>query len=98
VIDKPISQASELTADVMPLAGIKVLELGSLIAGPYASALLAQFGAEVIEVEPPKVDPFRRHWLLNGLDDIDLTLEREADIRRYEDARRALEPWIFDAI
>src|SRR5437868_13632057 len=45
----------------MPLAGVKVLELGSLIAGPYASALLAQFGAEVIKVEPPKDgDPLRK--------------------------------------
>ena len=45
----------------MPLKGVKVLELGSLIAGPYASALLAQFGAEVIKVEPPKDgDPLRK--------------------------------------
>lgn len=45
----------------MPLAGVKVLELGSLIAGPYASALLAQFGAEVIKIEPPKTgDPLRK--------------------------------------
>jgi formyl-CoA transferase len=40
---------------------IKVLELGSLIAGPYASALLAQFGAEVIKIEPPRLgDPLRK--------------------------------------
>ena len=45
----------------MPLKGVKVLELGSLIAGPYASALLAQFGAEVIKIEPPKDgDPLRK--------------------------------------
>ena len=45
----------------MPLAGVKVLELGSLIAGPYASALLAQFGAEVIKIEPPGTgDPLRK--------------------------------------
>jgi crotonobetainyl-CoA:carnitine CoA-transferase CaiB-like acyl-CoA transferase len=45
----------------MPLEGVKVLELGSLIAGPYASALLAQFGAEVIKVEPPiEGDPLRK--------------------------------------
>ncbi len=45
----------------MPLEGVKVLELGSLIAGPYASALLAQFGAEVIKIEPPKEgDPLRK--------------------------------------
>ncbi|CAB3734015.1 CaiB/BaiF CoA transferase family protein [Paraburkholderia rhynchosiae] len=46
---------------ILPLAGVRVLELGSLIAGPYASALLAQFGAEVIKVEPPGVgDPLRK--------------------------------------
>ncbi len=45
----------------MPLRGIKVIELGSLIAGPYASALLGQFGAEVIKIEPPKEgDPLRK--------------------------------------
>ena len=45
----------------MPLAGVKVLELGSLIAGPYAAALLAQFGAEVIKIEPPgEGDPLRK--------------------------------------
>jgi crotonobetainyl-CoA:carnitine CoA-transferase CaiB-like acyl-CoA transferase len=43
------------------LAGVKVLELGSLIAGPYASALFAQFGAEVIKIEPPGTgDPLRK--------------------------------------
>ena len=45
----------------MALAGVKVLELGSLIAGPYAAALLAQFGAEVIKIEPPgEGDPLRK--------------------------------------
>ena len=45
-----------------PLAGVKVLELGSLIAGPYAGALLAQFGAEVIKVEPPDGGDPLRTW------------------------------------
>lgn len=44
-----------------PLEGVRVLEMGSLIAGPYASALLAQFGAEVIKIEPPdNGDPLRK--------------------------------------
>ena len=47
--------------DKRPLAGIKVLELGALIAGPYAGSLLAQFGAEVIKIEPPGLgDPLRK--------------------------------------
>ena len=36
-----------------PLAGIKVLELGQLIAGPFAAKTLADFGAEVIKIEKP---------------------------------------------
>ncbi|HWK49776.1 MAG TPA: CaiB/BaiF CoA-transferase family protein, partial [Steroidobacter sp.] len=45
----------------LPLQGVKVLELGSLIAGPYAAALFAQFGADVIKVEPPgQGDPLRK--------------------------------------
>ena len=38
------------------LAGIKVIELGQLIAGPFAGKTLADFGAEVIKIEPPAVD------------------------------------------
>jgi crotonobetainyl-CoA:carnitine CoA-transferase CaiB-like acyl-CoA transferase len=52
-----------------PLAGVKVLELGSLIAGPFCSKTLADFGAEVIKVEPPgDGDPLRR-WrrMRNGV-------------------------------
>ena len=45
-----------------------------------------------------EVDEFRRHCLLNGLDEIGLTL-READaIRAYEQRHKARSPWLFDAI
>lgn len=48
-----------------PLAGLKVLELGQLIAGPFAAKTLADFGAEVIKIEPPgSGDPLRRWRLL----------------------------------
>lgn len=44
-----------------PLQGLRVLELGQLLAGPFASVLLAWFGAEVIKVEPPNTgDPLRK--------------------------------------
>jgi formyl-CoA transferase len=43
------------------LHGVKVIELGGLIAGPYAASLFAQFGADVIKIEPPGGgDPLRR--------------------------------------
>ncbi len=40
-----------------PLEGVRVLELGSTIAGPFCGRLLAEFGASVIKVEPPEGDP-----------------------------------------
>ncbi|WP_293268131.1 3-isopropylmalate dehydratase small subunit [Neptunomonas sp.] len=45
-----------------------------------------------------EVDAFRKHCLLNGLDDIGLTLENAADIKAYETRRRQEAPWLFDAI
>lgn len=48
----------DLTSIVPPqaLAGLKVVELGQLIAGPFAGKTLADFGAEVIKIEPPATD------------------------------------------
>jgi formyl-CoA transferase len=43
-----------------PLAGVKVVELGQLIAGPFAGKFFADFGAEVIKIEPPEGDPLRK--------------------------------------
>jgi 3-isopropylmalate/(R)-2-methylmalate dehydratase small subunit len=45
-----------------------------------------------------EVDAFRKHCLLNGLDDIGLTLESADAIRRFEQAWRASSPWLFDVI
>ena len=48
-----------------PLAGLKVLELGQLIAGPFAAKTLADFGADVIKIETPETgDPLRKWRLL----------------------------------
>ncbi len=43
-----------------PLEGLRVVEMGQLLAGPFAGTVLGYFGAEVIKVEPPTGDPIRQ--------------------------------------
>lgn len=47
---------------------------------------------EILEFD---VDPFRKHCLINGLDDIGITLQNEDDIRAFEARHRAARPWLF---
>ena len=59
--------------------------------------------AQVVETPsgdkiPFEIDNFRKHCLLNGLDEIGVTLESKADIEAYEAKRRETAPWLFDAI
>ena len=56
---------STLTPAPAALAGLKILEMGQLIAGPFAAKTLADFGAEVVKIEPPGAgDPLRKWRLL----------------------------------
>ena len=81
-----------------PLAGIKVLELGTLIAGPFCSRMLAEFGADVIKIESPEGgDPIRQWrvlkdgtslwWSVQARNKKSLTLNMK-DPRGQEIARR----------
>ncbi len=59
---------ADSTSAQLPLAGLRVIEVGQLLAGPWAGTILGYYGAEVIKVEPPETgDPIRR-WrkLRNG--------------------------------
>ena len=57
---KAAAHAPPPNPGIRPLEGLKVLELGQLIAGPFAAKILAEFGADVIKVEPPTGDPLRK--------------------------------------
>lgn len=54
----------ETSANTGPLAGLKVIEMGQLIAGPFAGKTLADFGADVVKIEPPGSGDPLRNWRL----------------------------------
>ena len=58
----PVAGAPSVGPQV--LAGLRVIELGQLIAGPFCGKLLADFGAEVIKIEPPGAGDPLRNWRL----------------------------------
>ena len=57
-----VNAASLAASSRLPLAGLRVLELGQLIAGPFCARVLADFGAEVLKVEAPEGGDPLRNW------------------------------------
>ena len=58
------ASSTEAASPNGPLTGLKVIELGQLIAGPFAAKTLADFGADVIKIEPPDGGDPLRQWRL----------------------------------
>jgi crotonobetainyl-CoA:carnitine CoA-transferase CaiB-like acyl-CoA transferase len=84
VWDPRPTPAGQPAADGPPLAGIRVLDLGAVLAGPYAGTLLAELGADVIKVEIPAGDSWRDRGMayIRGQRGLAINL-------RSEDARNA---------
>src|SRR5258707_15535109 len=57
-----MNETEKTSGKAGPLSGIRILELGQAIAGPFAAAFLAWFGAEVIKAEPPGTGDPLRSW------------------------------------
>jgi crotonobetainyl-CoA:carnitine CoA-transferase CaiB-like acyl-CoA transferase len=62
----PVAPARDRSQTSPPLSGVRVLDVGTYVAGPYACALLAEFGAEVIKIEPPGGEYLRTTSALSG--------------------------------
>ncbi len=67
--------------------------------GPAALRLAVDLPGQTLSLDGKtigfQVDPFRKHCLIEGLDDIGLTLQHVDAIRAYEERRRAEAPWLF---
>lgn len=72
-----------MTTSQKPLSGVRVLDIASFIAAPFAATILSEFGAEVIKVEHPKGgDPWRRYGTKTALPDQTLAWLSEARNKR----------------
>jgi succinyl-CoA:(S)-malate CoA-transferase subunit A len=67
----------------LPLAGVRVIDVGTFLAGPYAASIMGEFGAEVIKVEHPiSGDPMRRFGVPTKREDATLAWLSEARNRK----------------
>jgi crotonobetainyl-CoA:carnitine CoA-transferase CaiB-like acyl-CoA transferase len=65
-----------------PMEGISVVELGVWVAGPAAGGILADWGADVVKVEPPDGDPARMFGRMLGIDDVSPPFEMDNRSKR----------------
>jgi crotonobetainyl-CoA:carnitine CoA-transferase CaiB-like acyl-CoA transferase len=79
---QPTVEARPGSSERGPLAGYRVLNLGTILAGPYAGALLADLGADVIKVEPPVGDPFRETGFVYNRGQRGLAIDLSTDAAR----------------
>jgi crotonobetainyl-CoA:carnitine CoA-transferase CaiB-like acyl-CoA transferase len=62
MVSSKVTEQGAIQNQNLPLAGLRVLEMGQLIAGPFAGQMLAAFGAELVKIEPPRRGDPLRSW------------------------------------
>ena len=77
-------------ADVGRLMG--ACERGEVLTADLPNQRITAAAGGAIDFD---IDPFRKHCLINGLDDIDMTFESTDAIARFEDRQRAAQPWLY---
>jgi len=82
VSDGPLDPAADLPLSDLPLADLRVLDISSFIAAPAAAVALADYGADVVKVEPPhEGDPHRHNWKNPGYPQSDRNFPWQLDGR-----------------
>ncbi|MEU9168697.1 CoA transferase [Streptomyces sp. NPDC048420] len=73
-----------------PLDGVRITSLGTFVAGPYAAALLAELGADVVKVEPPAGDPWRMVGFVynRGTRSLAIDLSKDAGREAFDEVVR----------
>jgi succinyl-CoA:(S)-malate CoA-transferase subunit A len=66
----------------LPLSGIRVMDVGTFMAGPHAASIFGEFGAEVLKIEHPNGDPMRRFGSRTSHDELSLPFLSEARCRK----------------
>lgn len=80
------ARLSRYPLGVQPLAGLRILDLTRVLAGPYCTQLLADLGAEVVKIEPPQGDE-TREWgppFVGGVSAYYLSVNRGKEVRRID--------------
>jgi 3-isopropylmalate/(R)-2-methylmalate dehydratase small subunit len=82
------------------MAEAEVNELMAVADNPQASTMSIDLEAQTITLADGtekafEIEPFRKHRLLNGLDDIEITLQKSAEIGAFEAQQKAEKPWLY---
>ena len=90
----PLPMINVDTDAIIPKQFLKTLTRVGLGKHLFTEMRYAEDGSENPDFVLNK-EPYRKHCLLNGLDDVGLTLEKAASVSAYEDRQKSEQPWLY---